>query len=244
LELADPPTELWRVWRPLWLRRSLLAKRLVPLVVGLLMLVLLGGGYLVVLRVAVARGVSVADTRTFADSWFEPTPWAVAIYMTLWLYFPITLLLAPRTRKGHASLLLLLQALLWLSLASFTAFLATPTFLHSRAEMEARLQHASGWVAQAFEDLYSLDAPYNAWPSLHVSMSLVLLLTAQRLMRGRFPRALALAWWPAWVALLWSILATKQHHAFDVWTGALAGALTWLLYLSPRLAAIPDDEGP
>lgn len=210
-----------------------------PLIVGLLMLVLLGGGYLLVLRIAVARGVSVADTRTFADSWFGPTPWAVAVYMTLWLYFPIVLVLAPRTRSGQASLLLLLQALLWLSLVSFTAFLATPTFLHSRAEMEDKLQHASGWVAQAFEHLYSLDAPYNAWPSLHVSMSLVLLLAAQRLMRGRFPRVLAWSWWPAWIALLWSILATKQHHAFDVWTGAVAGALTWLLYLSPRLAALP-----
>jgi hypothetical protein len=220
----------------------LLAERLIPLTVGILMLVLLGGGYLLVLKLAVARGVSVADTRTSADAWFEPTPWAVAVYMTLWLYFPVTLLLAPRTRSGHATLLLLLQALLWLSLVSFTAFLATPTFLHSRAEMEARLQHASGWVTQAFEHLYALDAPYNAWPSLHVSMSLVLLLTAQRMMRGRFAPLLAWAWWPAWIALLWSILATKQHHAFDVWTGALAGALTWRLYLAPRLAAVPDTE--
>lgn len=210
------------------------------------MFLLIGGGYLLTLRIALWRDASVADTRSFADEWFQATPWAVAIYVSLYLYFPVTVLIAPRTRDGWVALILNLQAQLWLALLSFSAFLVAPTFLHARAEMEAELEHASGWTSYLFEHIYSLDAPYNAWPSLHVSLSLVMVLTSQRLMRGRFSRALIFAWWPAWLALLWSILATKQHHAFDIWTGALVGTLAWCFYLAPRLSrAAPSlSTGP
>lgn len=198
-------------------------------------LLVLGGGYILTLRLASWRGLSVADTRCFADDWFGPTPEAAWVYMTLWFYFPVVLLLAPRREDGWRCLLASLQAQLLVTLTSFALFLALPTYLHARGEMERALADVSGALSRFYELLYTLDAPYNAWPSLHVSLSLLLLLTARHLMRGRFPRGLIELWWPAWIALLWSILATKQHHAFDVVTGALLGWGGWAAYLAPRL---------
>ncbi len=237
-----PPPQLWRVLHPLWSRRAALRGHFVGIASIGLMLVLIGGGYLVTLRLALARDVSLGDTRTVIDTYFGPTPWAVVVYMTLYLYFPITVALAPRDRSGWSTILLNLQAQLLLALGSFALFLVAPTYLHARSEMELQLQHAAPWALAVFDQLYLLDAPYNAWPSLHVSLSLLMVLTSQRLMRGRFPRMLCLAWWPAWLVLLWSILATKQHHAFDIWTGVLAGALTWYAYLAPRLKHLTADQ--
>ncbi|HIG11615.1 MAG: phosphatase PAP2 family protein [bacterium] len=242
MRCEDPPPELWPIWQPLWSRRSDLGGWGIGLATALVTLVIIGGGYLVTLKFAVHRGVSVFDSRTEADAWFGPTPWAMGIYMTLYLYLPLQVACAPRTRKGWASLLLSLQAGIWLALFSFATFLVAPTFLHTRGEMEAQLTTSSSWAVPFFESLYLVDAPYNAWPSLHVSLSLLFLLTAQHLMRGRFPRPVVWAWWPAWAALLWSILATKQHHAFDIWTGAIAGAAIWALYLAPRLASLGKGE--
>ncbi|MCB9915266.1 MAG: phosphatase PAP2 family protein [Planctomycetes bacterium] len=234
----DPPAGLWPLWRPLWRRRAALGGLAVGLGSIVTSLVVVGGGYLVVLRLAEARAVSIGDTRTVADTWFGPTPWAFWVYSTLYLYFPLAVWSAPRDDAGRAGLLANVQTQVGLALVSFAAFLAAPTYLFSRGEMEARLAGASGAWARAYETLYAIDAPYNGWPSLHVSLSLVLALTSRAFLRARGRRVLAELWWPAWIALLWSILATKQHHALDVWTGALLGAAAWRLYLAPRLAAL------
>jgi membrane-associated phospholipid phosphatase len=69
------------------------------------------------------------------------------------------------------------------------------------------------------------DPPANAAPSLHVSLTCLLMLALLR----DFPR-----WWPAWVGgtlLVWAAtLFTRQHHLIDVATGALLAVAVVLLW--------------
>ena len=247
---AEPSPPPW-----IWLRPIL---RLVPriglarLAILASHLVLIGGGYVAVLRLVEARGVSMFDSSTWVDDWIPATPWAFWIYATLYLYFPVTIAMAPRTRRGVQALLLHLQAQLGLSAITWVMFLALPTRIHIREQMQPALQ-ASGPVLQgAFEILYTIDAPWNAWPSLHVSLSLLMGLACMHFTlsggerhsfwpRGRADHVAIVAGVLGWLALCWSILATKQHFFFDVCSGSLAGLATWLVYLRPRLRTLDGE---
>jgi membrane-associated phospholipid phosphatase len=218
-------------------------------------LVLVGGTYLCVLRIAEWRAVSLWDSTGAVDRWTPALPWAIAIYFTLYLYFPLTVLLAPRGPRGVEALLFHLQAQVLLTALTSLFFLALPTKIHLRQEMEQAMLTSGALVRGLYEQLYSLDSPWNAWPSLHVSLSLLMLLTCARFTHMRHGRhglwragahdsvAVAIAA-PCWIVLCWSILATKQHFFFDVWTGAIAGWLTWRLYLRPRIERcdLPDHK--
>ncbi len=236
MSTPQPSPQPWAWLRPLLRleRRPALARCLILAA----HLVLIGGGYSAVLRIAQLRSVSMFDSNTWVDQWVEPRPWAFWVYATLYLYFPITTLMSPRTRKGLLALLLHLQAQLVLSLVTWAVFLALPTEIHIRAQMEEAVQASSPILQQAYEVLYSLDAPWNAWPSLHVSLSLLMWLACVHFTikpgerhtfwpRGPIDRWMIGVSFLAWLALCWSILATKQHFFFDVWTGALAGLGTW-----------------
>jgi membrane-associated phospholipid phosphatase len=79
-------------------------------------------------------------------------------------------------------------------------------------------------------DLYKMmievdDPPANAAPSLHVSLTCLLMLALLR----DFPK-----WWPVWVGgalLVWAAtLFTRQHHLIDVVTGALVAGVVVLAW--------------
>jgi hypothetical protein len=244
-----PPT--WGWLRPiLRLDQHIWLARLAVLIVHL---VLVGGGYRLVLRIADVRAVSLFDSSSWIDYWMQPVPWAFWIYATLYLYFPATVLLSPRTRQGLHALLLHLQAQILLSVLTWCVFLLMPTEIHIRSQMEWAVKASTPTLQKAYDILYALDARWNAWPSLHVSLSLLMLLACVHFTvkpgdrhsiwrRGRGDRWMAMAGFAAWLALCWSILATKQHFFFDLWTGAAAGMATWVLYLRPRLHALSGIE--
>jgi membrane-associated phospholipid phosphatase len=96
----------------------------------------------------------------------------------------------------------------------------------------------TGFAAWSLQLQYSLDWPYNCFPSLHVAHSFVSALTSYRVHRG-----------VGWAALLWafligiSTLFTKQHYAVDVVGGALAAYVAYVLFLRgyPREAVDATD---
>lgn len=246
LDPPPRPADVWAVHQPLWAlaaRGHDLGTRLLVL---LAYLVLVGGGYLLVLRIAEWRGVSAFDSTGAVDRWVPAWPWTVYVYFTLYLWFPLTTALAPRGLRGIRALLLHLQAEVVLSLATYPIFLLLPTEITVRREMEELLGSTAGLTHELFEYLYSVDSPWNAWPSLHVSTSLLMLFTCVHFTRVKRDRH---RWWrrgradvlfvalavPAWVALSLSIMTTKQHFFLDVWTGVLAGLLVWIFYLRGRL---------
>jgi membrane-associated phospholipid phosphatase len=90
-----------------------------------------------------------------------------------------------------------------------------------------------GLTARLYRNMASIDEPAaNAAPSLHVSISCLLLWALIR----DFPR-----WWPAslaaFVVVCLSTLLTWQHHLLDVGTGTLLGCFCALP--GPRRAQNP-----
>jgi membrane-associated phospholipid phosphatase len=106
-----------------------------------------------------------------------------------------------------------------LTLAIFIAF---PTQIDTRHRSE---DFGTGLMAEVYQNVIEIDdPPANAAPSLHVSLTCLLLLALLR----DYPRQWLI--WIGFVCLVWlSTLVTRQHHLIDVATGImLAFAASWL----------------
>lgn len=146
-------------------------------------------------------------------------PWAIVPYATLWVYISIvpTFLLRTEIPRYVASVLLL--AVLGCGVFFFWPTMVPPAGIDW-----------SHWPLIAL--IKSADAAGNACPSLHVGYAVLTVIWLDALLRNiRAPRTLR-AMNGAWCVLIaWSTLATRQHVALDVETGALAGAATALVGL-------------
>jgi membrane-associated phospholipid phosphatase len=96
-----------------------------------------------------------------------------------------------------------------------------------------------GFWAWCLRLQYSLDWPYNCFPSLHVAHSFVSALTSYRVHRGV---GLAAVLWAALIGV--STLYTKQHYLVDVIAGAVMGGVAYALFLRrhPREAIAARDH--
>ena len=91
----------------------------------------------------------------------------------------------------------------------------------------------NSWQTSLFEFIHSADNPWNAWPSLHIVHSYFLArLMTMWVQRENHDHILTKPFlfllWLEWGLLCISILATKQHYAFDLVTGILEGHLAWV----------------
>jgi len=83
-----------------------------------------------------------------------------------------------------------------------------------------------GWEGVLF-DLLSMDLPYNQFPSLHISLSLIIWPVIRNVTSGWKRKALAV-WF---IAIGLSTLLTYQHHFIDILGGLFVGSL--VLYMVP-----------
>jgi len=147
-------------------------------------------------------------------------PWMVWPYLSIFASFflPMFALDVPRIRA-------LCLRLAIATVLSGLVFLLFPTELGF-----TRLDTAPG-TTPAFRLIHALDLPHNLAPSLHVSWSLILLLS----LRSVSPPWLRTGF-DAWLALLIaSVVFTHQHHLLDV-----AGGM--LVALAARAAVGPDGR--
>jgi len=175
-------------------------------------------GYFHLLRYP-AHAVSVMPL-TALDHWIPFQPWALAPYLTLWLYVGV----APGLQLTFRELFVYG---LWagaLCLTGLGIFYFWPTAVPVLAF------DVSGYPG--FQMLQGVDATGNACPSMHVAIAIFTGVWIEHTLRhARAPaalRALNLAWF---VAIAWSTVAIKQHVVLDV----LAGAALGLAFAAPSL---------
>jgi membrane-associated phospholipid phosphatase len=109
-------------------------------------------------------------------------------------------------------------------LIGYCFFILYPTYMVRPAVT------TDGWAASLVQHVYTNDRTYNAFPSMHLWVSVTITLYMGR-------------WKPKWRVLLWaativvalSTLFTGQHWILDVVGGTLLAVLCY--YLGPAIAA-------
>lgn len=126
-----------------------------------------------------------------------------------------------------------LRAYLMVMLVAYAGFLLYPTAAPRPADV-----FGNGFAAWSLRLVYSLDPPYNCFPSLHVAYAFVSALTCYRVHRGV---GAAAAVWAALIGV--STVYTKQHYVADVVAGALMAFVAYVLFLLtyPR-EAVPEAD--
>ena len=226
-------TRPWPLWRPLLRHGERLGGWLFHLTALAFMHLVTGGGYMLLLRISEVRGVTVWDPVLPIDRAIPVLGWTIFPYASYYAYGVLTVLVTPRTTQGRQRLIVLYQGLIWMTLVVFTCFLLMPCEIHLVRDVPAELLEETGVIPAIFRWLHAMDRPWNAWPSHHACVSLVIAFYVHGSVRRPLAR---LAMWVAWGLLALSILTTKQHFVFDLATGVALGWATWRLVVRPSLA--------
>ena len=143
--------------------------------------------------------------------------WMLA-YGSLYVFVVILPLFVVR---GRGVIRRAMQAYLLVMTLSYAIFLVYPTSM-SRLDDVA----GEGFGVWTLRVLYSLDPPYNCFPSLHVAYAFVSAFACFRVNRGVGAASIV---WAGLIAV--STLFTKQHYVADVISGAAAAVLAYILFL-------------
>jgi membrane-associated phospholipid phosphatase len=157
---------------------------------------------------------------------FHPVAW-VWIYQSFYILVNVVPWLAVRRDELWAYI----KGFTIASLVSFAVFIVYPV-----RSPRGPTPHPTGMHRL----LLAYDAPLNALPSLHAGLLVYTLAFGWRILRGRVPA------WLGIVALTWgglilyATLATKEHYAADIISGAVlamvADAIVWRRRLGGRVA--------
>jgi membrane-associated phospholipid phosphatase len=169
----------------------------------------------------------------FLDDWIAFMPWAVVLYVSLWVYvlLPPALLLSTVVLRSY------LWACVALSVVGFAVYLLWPTSVPKSGI--AWSEHGSILYLKA------VDASGNAFPSLHVAFSVFTAIWLGRILRalGAGPVARALNW--VWcLGIVYSTMAIRQHVALDALSGAALGALAAWIHLGLLSSVRPPVAYP
>ena len=131
------------------------------------------------------------------------------------------------------------QALIVINLISYVVFILSPAEVYIRDVAVLEMENQTGLLKEMYEGMWVLDKPYNAWPSLHVTVATVMTLFAIRCWNGK-P---GLQWGIGLMCVLMclSITTTKQHFAWDLITGWALVAAIWFAQIRPSLQRVEVD---
>lgn len=153
------------------------------------------------------------------------------VYGSLYLFVAVMPLLLVRERElWHRAM----KAYLTVMILAYAGFLLYPTAAPRPDEVSG-----DGFAAWSLRLAYSLDPPYNCFPSLHVAYAFVSALTCYRVHREV---GAAAAIWAVLIGA--STLYTKQHYVVDVVAGAASAFIAYVVFLRsyPREAVSEDDR--
>jgi len=158
--------------------------------------------------------------RIFIDRMVGFEPWALPLYVSLWIY----VILAPSLISSRRELVSYAWAAAAMSAVGFGTFILWPTAVPA--------VEAAGASGPSLAYLKAVDASGNAFPSLHVAFAVFTALWLGRLLRemgaGMFARALNVLWC---AGIVYSTLAIRQHVALDAIAGGVLGAVVAAAHL-------------
>jgi len=154
---------------------------------------------------------------TVIDTWIPYVSWFAPIY-TLWMLFPIALLLLATHKKITAQEMIgLYLANILLILLSFFIYLFFPTSAES-----IMILPGEGVMNQLVQFLYAAGVPYNAFPSYHVaSMTLITMFLFFKARRWFW------AFLPIAILISLSTVFIKYHFFVDILGGIVIGVFAY-----------------
>jgi len=234
--LSDNNSGIWSIWNFTKTRNSKLGFLLSMAAINV---TILTPFYLITNHLMSWRGTTVLDPTTSLDLAIPFMAWTVVIYLSLfYLFYPLPLLSMPDNKSGRYEALIMSQGLIVLFIISNIWFVICPAEVHIRSQALENVDTMHPVFLSMFEGLWSMDEPYNAWPSLHVSSALLFTLFAIRWWKGKPVLQWSVGIW--WVLMSLSILTTKQHFILDLITGALVMWPIWKWYIQPMLDRVND----
>lgn len=170
---------------------------------------------------------------SFQLDWDLPyIPWLVVPYYSFYLYFPIAAWVGSHPGFREQGLLFF-QRMLTLTWGCFAVFLLLPSEIRLRSQAVG----AEGFFGALMDELHKADTPYNAWPSLHVLQSLLVVLFVRHALmkQERWSMMLAMMAWSACSLLVASTVLIKQHYVFDALSSIAIVAISWRWWIEPAL---------
>lgn len=228
----------WGIWTTHWESRDgkgLFTRTLIILLLAMAV------PYSIINRIMGTLDWSVMDPVSSID---EATPfigWSFWIYISLYLYYPAAAWFGRTSEHRIREMFAFHQALFILTWMVFLVFILLPTDIHIRDHIPESVRNGEGWDGFWYGTvMHNTDMPYNAWPSLHVVQSLLIVLVLRRweVIRGMVEVGV----WIAWIALCISIMTTKQHFFWDLATGVITGILGWYLMCKPAMEGANSGE--
>jgi membrane-associated phospholipid phosphatase len=145
-------------------------------------------------------------------------------YLSYFIFLLIPIFLTYSNRKELRKLAIAYATIL---IISYIIFLAFPTKIIRPETIEP-----NGWNISPFNEvlsaIYQNDSPYNAFPSTHVSLSLMAMLICFRY-KKRFRRLAHLSI-PWFILIALSTLIIKQHYILDVAGGMVLSVIVYYIF--------------
>jgi hypothetical protein len=151
-------------------------------------------------------------------------PWMILVYLSLQLLF-----LAPVFHCHRVELIVLAKRLAMAICLASLIFVLVPTISgFERPSNPVFLQ-------ELFSMLYVLDKPHNLFPSLHITLSTLVVIAVTN-GAGIYMQA----FYSVWLLLLFlSVLLIHQHHIADTFGGAVLAYLC--VRITPHMTALSSD---
>ena len=184
---------------------------------------------------------SVLDPITPIDTMVPFIAWSFVIYLSLYLYYPAAAWFGRDDDERIREMFAFYQSLFVMTWVVYMIFILFPTEIYIRDQIPESVRSGEGFWGLWYGDLmHKTDMPYNAWPSLHVTQSLmiVMLLRYWKIVYG-WKEILT---WIAWIALCISVMTTKQHFFFDLATGIVTGIICWYRMCIPAMESSSDSD--
>ncbi len=158
--------------------------------------------------------------------WERSIPFVPEFIIPYYSMFLISILVftLPYTRLEFA---ILSSRLIFISLVSYVVFLLFPfQFAFPRPETNSFI------VVEFLVGLLALDLPYNQFPSLHISTSLIYWIILKEYLTNIWIKIFVAIWF---LLIALSVLFVYQHHFFDIITGVGIALLAIYITNQPKV---------